>query len=694
MGCAVGCRADGCLGGQACDPATRRCTAAAPCAADGDCDVDQYCREDQTCATGCRVGACPVGQACDPESRACSCRRDDGCPDGQYCLDAQCLEGCRLDPDDCGPGAVCDVASRACQCVDDTGCAADAFCAQGACQGGCRLDPDNCGEGSACDPARHQCACTGDADCPEATWCDAGFCTPGCRTEPDNCSAGNACDPASRACLCQGDAGCADAAYCGAEGACAEGCRLEPDNCGEGSACDMATRRCGCLSDAVCAAEQYCAADGTCQPGCRVEDAACPAGYACDAEARDCRCADDSACAAGQYCGAEGACVAGCRSEPDDCAVGSCDPQSRRCRCAADAECADNLYCGDDGTCQVGCRLEPDNCPQGRCEAASRLCRAPSCGRDGDCPMGQVCALNPAEGGGIELRCAPPLANGGSEDPCARNVQCGARLCVDERYCFSACTDNADCPGGRCEPIRVNGPGVDEVTELNTCALPPLVCGADAECAEGRVCLPNGEDPAQPNRPIFECLGPPPGGRTGDACGADGDCVSGTCVEGVCWGPCRRGQADCRAGQVCYEDSIIFTFDQGTPAPRDDRFFGAAACLPDVGSGDRCPDARCPAGETCTLQGNGTLTAFVNTCRDIVGPRLGGAFCNFDADCQSGVCVTDGFCLAVCSPANPGLSCAPGASVCIALDLTLWDAGTPNDRADDRTSPVNICLPQ
>ncbi|MCA9560131.1 MAG: hypothetical protein KC583_16400, partial [Myxococcales bacterium] len=278
--------------------------------------------------------------------------------------------------------------------------------------------------------------------------------------------------------------------------------------------------------------------------------------------------------------------------------------------------------------------------------------------------------------------------------PCERNVQCASRLCLNARACFGGCTQDADCPGGRCTPVRINGPGEGVVTELMSCTLPPLTCEADAECADGRACVAAGEDPAQPNRPVFACLRPPDGlGRTGEPCAQDADCLSDLCLEGVCWGLCRRGQDDCLAGQVCYDNVVTLTFDQGTPAPGDDAFFSAPACLPDMGSGDPCPNKRCGPGETCLLFSNSTWTGFDFYCREQVGPRLGGAPCNFDADCQSGVCAQGGFCIAVCDPANPGIQCAPGAIVCQAVELTVWDAGTPNDDRDDRTEEVPVCLP-
>jgi hypothetical protein len=137
---------------------------------------------------------------------------------------------------------------------------------------------------------------------------------------------------------------------------------------------------------------------------------------------------------------------------------------------------------------------------------------------------------------------------------------------------------------------------------------------------------------------------------------------------------------------------VTFSFDQGTPAPGDDAFFSAPACLPEQGSGDPCPNKRCGPNETCLLFNNSTWTGFDFQCRTQVGPRLGGGACNFDADCQSGVCLVEGFCLAVCDPANPGIQCAFG-TLCVAVELTVWDAGTPNDDRDDRTEEVPVCLP-
>ncbi|MEZ4470939.1 MAG: hypothetical protein R3F60_09085 [bacterium] len=93
--------------GQRCDEATRACLAQ-PCETDRDCTRTQFCAP-QGCLEGCRVDPdnCPIGQECGPNRQ---CRQAGGCAN-----DAQCVT-------DNGPGWRCVDGGCETFCVDDNGC--------------------------------------------------------------------------------------------------------------------------------------------------------------------------------------------------------------------------------------------------------------------------------------------------------------------------------------------------------------------------------------------------------------------------------------------------------------------------------------------------------------------------------------------------------------------------------------------
>ncbi len=684
--CVVGCRLDpdSCPEGNTCDAETRTCG----CAEDATCPDEQYCGPNGRCTNGCRLDGCPEGEACNPQTRMCeeagpACDRDVDCPPEQYCGGGSCRPGCRIGG--CGEGQVCDAQTRACGCNEDLGCPDEQYCDEGACVEGCRLAEGACGEGLRCDEESRDCVCASDEGCDAGEYCDGVACTPGCRLEPDDCPGGD-CDPMTRRCGCGADADCPGGQFC-EDGACAPGCRLNPDDCGEGSQCDPESHTCTCASDEACPEGQYCAPDGTCDAGCRLDPDDCGEGLACDADSRECACASDEACAEGEYC-ADGSCEAGCRVDPDSCGEGlECDPASHRCRCDSDEACPEEEYCSPGGVCEAGCRLDPDNCAAGVCDEQDRSCGAQRCQRDVDCGEGQACSVFDGEAG-LALRCTAALAEGGAEEPCRNGLECGSRICINDAFCFSACVEDADCPSNDCGVIRIND------AEFLTCRPPVDACLADGLCEEGEVCLAVGASEEQPNQQRLGCVPDPGALGSGAVCQAHGQCNSDFCLpdEGVCWGPCRVGEADCGAGQVCYDNLLYFIFDQETEEEADDRFWGTPGCAPDTGSGQSCPNGACPGNEVCTPRTNQDRTEFAPQCRDPIGPARGGAICQLDASCQTGTCLTNGFCLGICDPARGGADCAPGA-LCLNQNFTLWDRGTPANPADDLSDSLFICVP-
>ena len=105
-------------------------TTVTACLRDTDCNSDEFCLREGSgrgeCAPGCRDDdSCASGQVCNTETRVCGlppCNSDADCPDeGTYCAeDGDCLEGCRLEPDNCQPNpengrfTECDETQRTC----------------------------------------------------------------------------------------------------------------------------------------------------------------------------------------------------------------------------------------------------------------------------------------------------------------------------------------------------------------------------------------------------------------------------------------------------------------------------------------------------------------------------------------------------------------------------------------------------
>ncbi len=154
-----------------------------PCSDDDDCgdDLNRFCQtDDGRCGDGCRVdvpASCGEGQLCDPNGNQCidlNCGADADCPDDRVCRleggQGLCVVGCR-DDDACPEGQSCIDQ----ECIE--------FCVP--------EDEDACDEGQYCNPATNRCddLCTAHADCAEGQFCEAdtGICRAGCRDdEGDN----------------------------------------------------------------------------------------------------------------------------------------------------------------------------------------------------------------------------------------------------------------------------------------------------------------------------------------------------------------------------------------------------------------------------------------------------------------------------------------------------------------------------
>lgn len=260
--CAEGCRDDASCGGVlVCDLDSRVCEAPA-CREDVDCPEGQFC-ENRACAVGCRIGACPSEQYCDQDTRTCAegCGVDSHCPEDSWCRDNVCAIGCR-DDDGCPEGEECvelrgEETERLClveACRRDSQCDAGFYCGVGdfdrdVCLPGCRTADGDCPEGLVCDPETRQCGpmtCAADDECGEGEICTGQRCVIGCRDD-GACVEGQTCELDVPTCTC-----------------------ASLHDCVGGAICDLGLCRSSCDSDAECPGQETCDPElRVCTLGCR-----------------------------------------------------------------------------------------------------------------------------------------------------------------------------------------------------------------------------------------------------------------------------------------------------------------------------------------------------------------------------------------------------------------------------------------
>jgi hypothetical protein len=194
----------------------------------------------------------------------------------------------------------------------------------------------------------------------------------------------------------------------------------------------------GCHGDKECAPGLSCVGDlpgGYCTKDCSTVD--CDPGSICSqvASANLClkACAAHADCRSGYQC-FNGACTLGCTTADDcglgyDCTGGRCVPRPGApagASCTMDGECSSQL-------CQLG------------------TC-AVSCQKDGVCPRGQTCALNPIGDSAptpttrISPSCVARRGTGQTGAACAKDADCDRGAC-QLGVCVEMCLAAGDCHG-------------------------------------------------------------------------------------------------------------------------------------------------------------------------------------------------------------------------------------------------------
>ncbi|HEY2901845.1 MAG TPA: hypothetical protein VGL59_14780 [Polyangia bacterium] len=483
------------------------------------------------------------------------------------------------------------------------------------------------------------CACDGD--------CDSGFCI-------DGVCCASACQDTCKACNVPGMMGtcafvpegikprsattCAPSAMstCGQDGTCdgSGACRQYP----AGTVCLAGT-----CDGAAVSGINVCNGSGRCVPG----SLKICVPYSCNQAQKDCA----SACTTSADCSTGHACVNGsCGPKPkgavcakdDDCELGNCY-DGVCCESSCKGACVSCNLVGHEGSCWPIATGLAD--PRGVCKDGGPA----SCGQTGSCDGEGNC--DKYSRGTI---CSPPI--------CSGDRLLTAATCDGQGACSPP--DVNDCPPYRC----ING----------GCKVP---CTADSDCQAGHACVNGSCGPKQP----------------GQTCGANSECASNFCVDGVCCdqactGACRScnlpsskgrctnlpdgsadsrnmckdtGAASCKTDGRCDGGGACRRYKTGTPCANEscsgnvytpgstcDNNGNCAApmsrsCAPFACNGNKCFDA-------CTQDGNCVPP---NVCNgNSCGKKMPGASCNNNMECLSNFCAQGVCCGTAC--AGPCKSCA------------------------------------
>ena len=611
MECATGFCADGVCCGAACNGTCQACNLSGMAGTCG--NVPNLSDPANECANGACNGAG-------------ACKLDNGqtCSMGSQCLTGNCIDGVCCNTT-CGATCqACNVMGSLGTCTNVPNNQDPASeCANGACNGGgqCKLDNGQpCVVGGDCltgncpaaDGVCCNAACSGVCQACVATKTGGANGTCGnvqSMTDPDNecvattsCNGAGACNKQPNGSPCTQNAEC-NSNICSGDGVC---CNAACS--GVCQACDLAGSNGTCTSiasgqdpDAECAGTHFCNGSNSCRKVVRDTCAAsseCLLGNCVDGVCCGTTC--NGACQACNLAGNVGACT----SIPS-----GLDPAN---------ECSGTQVCNGAGGCRkvVGdtCALSSEcllgNCVDGRCcdSACNGLCEACNLGTPGMCssvangqdPANECAGVTSCNGSG---QCTKlPLGA-----TCSANTECNSGFCVD-----GACCGTSSCAGTctSCNPAETVG-GVAGACDLivedtdpdNECAnggctgtgacQEPLgsTCTDDSECASGfcadGVCCngacdqeceecsaaglctnhPENTDPELdcPGAQICSMLGTcvnAPNGNPCPATGADANCVSGWCADGVCCGAECAG--DCQACDLTGTEGACTLIPAGT----------------------------------------------------------------------------------------------------------------------------------
>ncbi len=568
-------------------------------------DCDSNCCGDDGCGATC-PDTCPdTGQFCDPSTCTCGQCLEMGldCTDSYQCCSGWCLKFSG-EPSGYCSGRDC-VSDRDCVNHSDDGaemCCVDVggeyfFCMKIAPGYGCSNDPwcgvpCVAGDDSYCHPSQ---VCVSD----EA---DESYCAHECVTNTD-CN--DCTDPENPDAIftCQAISG--GAPYC---------LKYEIQTCASNRDCE---------GEDVCIpwpTEDAQNLEGMCN---KLGDL--PTGAECDSEADPNELPASERCA-GFYCFNDH-CSAVCTLEND---------------CPEDMFCHTFNFCMDDA-CDLIASI-------GMCYWLSGSLT--DCAGNDDCPQGEICDYYLPPNGSVTKVCTDWTCDpdgfdcAGPGEDCGQGLPtCYTGLCLmsqgsDNGWCSALCYAHSDCPTGMICGLL----GVSDTETTGACV--PFdgsgdPCGSDADCPDGEVCdyfvSPAGGVESLCTVPPSDC------GRFGDPCGPylDPCCYNDPCVPGGEGSLCSRF---CQTSEGCPDGFVCV----GMWFPGDPNVYGA--CFPGPGTGDPCgSDADCVEGEACFYDQTPTGDIETLCLEGVEGGAAPGEACDQDTPCFNDLCLTIGYCSAVCA---------------------------------------------
>ncbi|MDI1433525.1 hypothetical protein [Polyangium sorediatum] len=660
-GGALECLSGHCVDGVCCDAAcSDTCKACNIAGSVGTCTNVPAAIED--------APTCTNANACDG---AGVCKKDSGqtCAGAVDCVSGFCVDGV------CCNGA-CDTACFACNLLGSVGTCAPLVSAED-------TNPTNACAGTRSCDAAGACKSKDGGVCLASGDCLSGFCVDGVCCDTDCTDACKACNLVGAAGVCsfvakgQDDMGTCAGANQSCDGAgvckkvagetCAGAAECLSGFCADGVCCNAAC-------DETCTACNVAGSVGTCTnvpistndaPGC-VGTNSCDGAGACKKDP-------------GEPCQDGGDCVLGFCTDENVCCTSACAGTCQTCNLAGSAGTCTNVPAGqDDAATCAGMNQSCDGA--GACKKKN----AATCGGDAECMSGHcvdgVCCDTACTGTCLacNLAASPGVCSfvaNGQDDPmtCTGMSQScdGAGACKKENA--ATCDADAECFSGTC---------VDGVCCDTACAGTCLACDLAASPGVCSFVASGQNDDGTCDLADETCDG---AGACktlqGKLCGADAECLSDHCVDGVCCDDACTGICEaCSAGK------------KGSGAD--------GVCEPITLGTD--PDMECTTPGTC----------------DGAGMCIGdlGDLCGVNADCASGHCVDDvccnvacaddcfscaldgmeGQCMPVPAGTTDGTCVAAGPEVCDGAGVCLGDTGftcTDNAQCFSNHCENDVCAP-
>ncbi len=234
-----------------------------------------------------------------------------------------------------------------------------------------------------------------------------------------------------------------------------------------------------------------------------------------------------------------------------------------------------------------------------------------------------------------------PLEESATTTDEVRSCRAGSVCTVDADCCRSHYCDVSSYAGARCAAVREKGAYCSTDNQCRSKACENFSCVAHA-------CTPQGS-----------------------VCSTSGDCCTGTFCDTSTYGPtkCRAARPDgayCDDARQCQAKVCTASKCGAAPKVNGAACTAGAQCVSGSCQKGHCAAVCAAAGASCTANADCCGGAFCNnltyapwTC---TAPQANGAYCDGDAQCQSGNCHSSICAAAVCGHA--GTACLSNGDCC------------------------------